>query len=154
MKHLISLDDLSAAEICGLLSTADHMAEVLARPQPKVPALRTKTVCSLFFEDSTRTRLSFETAAKRLSAETLTFTASSCSRYPWLFQPLERAADVDADFHVLLGDTSYNDGARTLEEFRARWRSTLSTPEYRALLTSTGVVATWAWLLVDATARG
>lgn len=79
MKHLISLDDLDAADIAGLLSTADHMAEVLARPQPKVPALRTKTVCSLFFEDSTRTRLSFETAAKRLSAETLTFSASSSS---------------------------------------------------------------------------
>jgi aspartate carbamoyltransferase catalytic subunit len=79
MRHLISLDDLDASEIAGLLSTADHMAEVLARPQPKVPALRTKTVCSLFFEDSTRTRLSFETAAKRLSAETLTFTASSSS---------------------------------------------------------------------------
>lgn len=79
MKHLISLDDLDAADIAGLLSTADHMVEVLGRPQPKVPALRTKTVCSLFFEDSTRTRLSFETAAKRLSAETLTFTASSSS---------------------------------------------------------------------------
>ncbi len=79
MKHLISLDALDAADIAGLLSTADHMAEVLARPQPKVPALRTKTVCSLFFEDSTRTRLSFETAAKRLSAETLTFSASSSS---------------------------------------------------------------------------
>lgn len=79
MKHLISLEDLDATDIGGLLSTADHMAEVLRRPQPKVPALRTKTVCSLFFEDSTRTRLSFETAAKRLSAETLTFTASSSS---------------------------------------------------------------------------
>lgn len=79
MRHLISLDDLGAADIGRLLSTADHMAEVLRRPQPKVPALRTKTVCSLFFEDSTRTRLSFETAAKRLSAETLTFTASSSS---------------------------------------------------------------------------
>jgi aspartate carbamoyltransferase catalytic subunit len=79
VRHLISLDELTADDIVGLLSTADHMAEVLTRPQPKVPALRTKTVCSLFFEDSTRTRLSFETAAKRLSAETLTFSASSSS---------------------------------------------------------------------------
>ena len=79
MKQQLSLDDLDAGAITALLSTADHMAEVLTRPQPKVPALRTKTVCSLFFEDSTRTRLSFETAAKRLSAETLTFTASSSS---------------------------------------------------------------------------
>jgi aspartate carbamoyltransferase catalytic subunit len=55
------------------------MAEVNARPIPKVPALRGKTVVSLFYEDSTRTRLSFETAAKRLSADTMTFSVSSSS---------------------------------------------------------------------------
>ena len=55
------------------------MAEVNRRPNPKVPALRGKTVCSVFFEDSTRTRLSFETAAKRLSADTMTFAASQSS---------------------------------------------------------------------------
>jgi aspartate carbamoyltransferase catalytic subunit len=49
-----------------LLDLADHMAEVNRRANPKVPALRGKTVCNVFFEDSTRTRLSFETAAKRL----------------------------------------------------------------------------------------
>ena len=55
------------------------MAEINRRPIPKVPALRGKTIVSLFFEDSTRTRLSFETAAKRLSAETMTFSVSTSS---------------------------------------------------------------------------
>ncbi|MSO31400.1 MAG: aspartate carbamoyltransferase catalytic subunit [Ilumatobacteraceae bacterium] len=79
MKHLLSADDLTTDEIIDLLDMADHMAEVNARPVPKVPALRGKTVVSVFFEDSTRTRLSFETAAKRLSADTMTFSASTSS---------------------------------------------------------------------------
>lgn len=79
MKHLLSLDNLGRDEIADMLSVTDQMVEVLGRPQPKVPALRGKTVASLFFEDSTRTRLSFETAAKRLSADTMTFSASSSS---------------------------------------------------------------------------
>ena len=62
-----------------LLDLADHMAEVNRRPNPKVPALRGKTVCNVFFEDSTRTRLSFETAAKRLSADIMNFAVSSSS---------------------------------------------------------------------------
>src|SRR5207237_10224689 len=57
----------------------DRTAEISARPIPKVPALRGRTVVSLFYEDSTRTRLSFETAAKRLSADTMTFSVSSSS---------------------------------------------------------------------------
>src|SRR5207237_4562544 len=57
----------------------DRTAEISARPIPKGPALRGKTVVSLFFEDSTRTRLSFETAAKRLSADTMTFSVSTSS---------------------------------------------------------------------------
>jgi len=79
MKHLLSADDLTTDEIIALLGMADHMAEVNARHVPKVPALRGKTVASVFFEDSTRTRLSFETAAKRLSADTTTFSASTSS---------------------------------------------------------------------------
>src|SRR3954464_4925027 len=55
------------------------MAAVNARPNPRVPALRGKTVCNLFFEDSTRTRLSFETAAKRLSADVVTFSVGTAS---------------------------------------------------------------------------
>ena len=79
MKHLLSSHDLSVDEIVGILDVADHMAEINARSLPKVPALRGKTIASVFFEDSTRTRLSFETAAKRLSADVMTFMASSSS---------------------------------------------------------------------------
>lgn len=79
MKHLLSTHDLSVDEIVSILETADHMAEINARSVPKVPALRGKTIASVFFEDSTRTRLSFETAAKRLSADVMTFMASSSS---------------------------------------------------------------------------
>ena len=62
-------------DLVAVLDLTDHMVEVCRRPVPKVPALRGRTVLSLFFEDSTRTRLSFETAAKRLSADTMTFSA-------------------------------------------------------------------------------
>ncbi len=79
MKHLLSTRDLSTEEICSILAMADHMAEINSRAVPKVPALRGRTIARVFFEDSTRTRLSFETAASRLSAEVMTFTASSSS---------------------------------------------------------------------------
>ena len=79
MNHLLSTHDLSVDEIVQLLELADHMAEINSRAVPKVPALRGKTIASVFFEDSTRTRLSFETAAKRLSAEVMTFSASTSS---------------------------------------------------------------------------
>ncbi|MGA0862882.1 MAG: aspartate carbamoyltransferase catalytic subunit [Ilumatobacteraceae bacterium] len=79
MKHLLSTADLTAADISALLDSTDAMVEISSRPVPKVPALRGKTVAQVFFEDSTRTRLSFDTAAKRLSADTLTFTASTSS---------------------------------------------------------------------------
>lgn len=79
MKHLLTTADLTVADIHQILDVADHMQEINSRPVPKVPALRGRTVASVFFEDSTRTRLSFETAAKRLSADTLTFTASTSS---------------------------------------------------------------------------
>jgi aspartate carbamoyltransferase catalytic subunit len=78
-RSLLTIDDLGADGIVRILDLADHMAEVNRRPNPKVPALRGKTVCSVFFEDSTRTRLSFETAAKRLSADTMTFAISQSS---------------------------------------------------------------------------
>jgi len=79
MKHFRSIDEAGPQAIRRLLDLADHMAEVNRRPNPKVPALRGKTVCNVFFEDSTRTRLSFETAAKRLSADTMNFAVSSSS---------------------------------------------------------------------------
>jgi len=79
MKHLLAIADLGADEIHDLLDLTDSFVEVNERPIPKVPALRGKTIVSLFFEDSTRTRLSFETAAKRLSADTMTFSVGTSS---------------------------------------------------------------------------
>jgi len=79
MKHLLDTHDLSVSDITTILDIADRMAEVNSRQVPKVPALKGKTVATVFFEDSTRTRLSFETAAKRLSADVMTFLASSSS---------------------------------------------------------------------------
>jgi len=78
-QHLRSIAELGADGIRELLDLADTMAEVNRRPIPKVPALRGRTVVSLFYEDSTRTRLSFETAAKRLSADTMTFSVGTSS---------------------------------------------------------------------------
>ena len=77
--HLRSIAELGADGINELLDLTDHMVEVSHRHIPKVPALRGRTVVSLFYEDSTRTRISFETAAKRLSADTMTFSVSSSS---------------------------------------------------------------------------
>src|SRR4051795_2506056 len=79
MKHLRSITEAGPEAIRRLLDLTDTMVEVNQRPNPRVPALRGKTVCNVFFEDSTRTRLSFETAAKRLSADTMNFAVSSSS---------------------------------------------------------------------------
>jgi len=79
VKHLRSIAEIGVDRVRRILDLTDHMVEVNERPNPKVPALRGRTVCNLFFEDSTRTRLSFETAAKRLSADVMTFTAGSSS---------------------------------------------------------------------------
>jgi aspartate carbamoyltransferase catalytic subunit len=78
-RHLLDVDELTREDIDGILDTAQSFSEVLRRPIKKVPALRGKTVVNLFFEPSTRTRMSFELAAKRLSADVLNFTASSSS---------------------------------------------------------------------------
>jgi aspartate carbamoyltransferase catalytic subunit len=79
VKHLLSIDDLGRHGILEVCDLADSFLEVTQREIPKVPALRGKTVASVFYEDSTRTRLSFETAAKRLSADTMSFTVASSS---------------------------------------------------------------------------
>jgi aspartate carbamoyltransferase catalytic subunit len=79
LKHFRSIEEAGPDALRRLLDLSDHMAEVNRRPNPKVPALRGKTVCNVFFEDSTRTRLSFETAAKRLSADVMNFAVSSSS---------------------------------------------------------------------------
>ncbi len=78
-KDLLGLDDLSPAEIVHILDTAESFKEVSTRSIKKVPALRGKVVALMFFEDSTRTRMSFELAASRLSADTLLFSAKGSS---------------------------------------------------------------------------
>lgn len=79
MNDLLSVEDLPRQTIEKLLSDAESFVEVLARPIPKVPALRGKTVATVFFEPSTRTRLSFEKAAKALSADIVSFTPGTSS---------------------------------------------------------------------------
>ncbi|CAL8897754.1 aspartate carbamoyltransferase [Kocuria varians] len=79
MRHLLSTTDLGYADAVRILDTADQMAAVTSRSVKKLPALRGRTVVNLFFEDSTRTRISFETAAKRLSADVINFSAKGSS---------------------------------------------------------------------------
>ena len=78
-RHIRGIDDLGKDGILEIMELSDHFFEVSNRRIPKVPALRGRTVAWLFYEDSTRTRLSFETAAKRLSADTMNFNVSSSS---------------------------------------------------------------------------
>lgn len=79
MKHLLDAHDLSRDEAIALMDTADEFARIQDRHVPKLPTLRGVTVVNLFFEDSTRTRLSFESAAKKLSADVITFTSQGSS---------------------------------------------------------------------------
>ena len=78
-NHIRGIDDLGKSGIEEILALSDHFHEVSTRRIPKVPALRGKTIALLFYEDSTRTRLSFETASKRLSADSLNFSIGSSS---------------------------------------------------------------------------
>ena len=95
-QHLLSIEDLDRAGIVELLDGAEHMSDVLGREIPKVPALRGKTVVSLFFEDSTRTRTSFDTAARRLSADVMNFSVSSSEVWGTIFLLLFVGAVVGA----------------------------------------------------------
>ena len=79
MKHLLSINDLSKVEAISILDTAQEMARVSDGPMKKLPTLRGRTIVNLFAEDSTRTRISFEAAAKRLSADVINFTAKGSS---------------------------------------------------------------------------
>ncbi|MCK9481247.1 MAG: aspartate carbamoyltransferase catalytic subunit [Bacteroidia bacterium] len=78
-KHLIGIKDLSADDINLVFETADNFKEVINRPIKKVPTLRDTTIANIFFENSTRTRVSFELAEKRLSADVVNFSSSSSS---------------------------------------------------------------------------
>lgn len=79
VDHLIGIKDLTENDIQLIFKTADSFKEVINRPIKKVPSLRDITIANLFFENSTRTRLSFELAEKRLSADTVNFSAASSS---------------------------------------------------------------------------
>ena len=79
VKHLLGIKQLSPNDIELILTTASQFKEVINRPIKKVPSLRDITIANLFFENSTRTRVSFELAERRLSADTVNFSASSSS---------------------------------------------------------------------------
>jgi aspartate carbamoyltransferase catalytic subunit len=79
MRHLLSIADLSTAQAIQILDTAEKLSRVSDGPMKKLPTLRGRTIVNLFAEDSTRTRISFETAAKRLSADVINFSAKGSS---------------------------------------------------------------------------
>jgi aspartate carbamoyltransferase catalytic subunit len=79
ISHLLGIKDLTKSDVDLIFKTADSFKEVINRPIKKVPTLRDITIANLFFENSTRTKLSFELAEKRLSADIVNFTASNSS---------------------------------------------------------------------------
>jgi aspartate carbamoyltransferase catalytic subunit len=103
MKHLLSTRDLDRETAIHILDVAEDMAQTADREVRKLPPLRGKTVVNLFFEDSTRTRLSFESAAKRLSADVITFSAkgSSVSKGESLKDTAQTLAAMGADAIVV-----------------------------------------------------
>ncbi|TFB96738.1 aspartate carbamoyltransferase catalytic subunit [Cryobacterium sp. HLT2-28] len=103
MKHLLSTKGLARPDAIRLLDIAEDMADVANREVKKLPTLRGKTVVNLFFEDSTRTRISFEAAAKRLSADVINFSAkgSSVSKGESLKDTAQTLAAMGADGVVI-----------------------------------------------------
>jgi aspartate carbamoyltransferase catalytic subunit len=103
VRHLLSTKDLDLATALGILDVAEDMADVATREVKKLPTLRGKTVINLFFEDSTRTRTSFELAAKRLSADLINFSAkgSSVSKGEGLKDTAQTLAAMGADAVVI-----------------------------------------------------
>lgn len=103
MKHLLSTADLSREEAIAILDIAEEMRETGTRQVKKLPALRGRTVVNLFFEDSTRTRISFEAAAKRLSADVINFSAkgSSVSKGESLKDTAQTLLAIGADAVVI-----------------------------------------------------
>jgi aspartate carbamoyltransferase catalytic subunit len=79
MKHLLSINDITKSEALQILDTAQELSRVSDAPMKKLPTLRGRTIVNLFYEDSTRTRISFEAAAKRLSADVINFSAKGSS---------------------------------------------------------------------------
>lgn len=102
-KHLLGLEELDADEITTILDTADSFKEISERPIKKVPALRGKTIANVFYEPSTRTRLSFELAEKRLSADTVSFqkAGSSVAKGETLRDTIENIQAMKVDMVVM-----------------------------------------------------
>jgi aspartate carbamoyltransferase catalytic subunit len=102
-RHVIDLDDFSAAEIEEILETAEGMKEVLSREIKQVPALRGRNVVNMFYEESTRTRISFELAARALSANIVNFTArgSSVEKGESLIDTVRTLQALGADIVVI-----------------------------------------------------
>ena len=102
-RHLLGIKDLSAADISLILETAKQFKEVLQRPVKKVPSLRDVTVVNLFYENSTRTRISFELAEKRLGADTINFSASgsSVSKGETLLDTVKNILSMKVDMVVM-----------------------------------------------------
>src|SRR5882757_10021297 len=102
-KHLLGIKDISKEDISSILSTARQFKEVLQRPVKKVPSLREVTIVNLFYENSTRTRISFELAEKRLSADIINFTtsASSVSKGETLLDTVNNILSMKVDMVVM-----------------------------------------------------
>ena len=102
-RHVLELDDFSPGEIVQVLDTAAAMKEILSRPIKKVPALRGKTVVTMFYESSTRTRVSFEVAAKILGADAVNVTAttSSATKGESLIDTVRTLQAIGADIVVM-----------------------------------------------------
>jgi aspartate carbamoyltransferase catalytic subunit len=103
IKHLVSAQDLNKSDAILILDTAKELAQISDRPVKKLPTLRGRTVVNLFFEDSTRTRISFEAAAKRLSADVINFSAkgSSVSKGESLKDTAQTLQSMGADAVVI-----------------------------------------------------
>lgn len=102
-RHLLGIKDLTKDDIQLILSTATNFKEVLQRPVKKVPSLRDVTIVNLFFENSTRTRISFELAEKRLSADTINFTTrnSSVAKGETLLDTVNNILSMKVDMIVM-----------------------------------------------------
>jgi aspartate carbamoyltransferase catalytic subunit len=116
VRHLLSTRDLSKDDAIGILDIAEDMSDVARRTVPKLPTLQGRTVANLFFEDSTRTRVSFEAAAKRLSADVITLSAkgSSVQKGESLKDTAQTIAAMGVDAVVLRHPAS--GAARTLAD--------------------------------------
>ena len=121
MKHLLSISDLSKSQAITILNTAEELARASDGPMKKLPTLRGRTIVNLFAEDSTRTRISFEAAAKRLSADVINFSAkgSSVSKGESLKDTAQTLQAMGADA-VIIRHSASGAAARLAEN---RWMS-------------------------------